>query len=165
MLQRLSTGHIVWRFDESSSGTLSPKLIALLSKWAQRRLWSREAGGLLLGFIDNETEGLLAEFATSPGRGDRRCRTSFYRGPRHQQEAIEWNRITDGRGTQLGLWHTHPEPDPTPSLTDLEDSRNVLATGKFAAGGILYLIIGTRSIGCWFAKYGFPLVFLGYFTP
>jgi integrative and conjugative element protein (TIGR02256 family) len=164
MLQRLSTGHIVWHLDDSSSGTLSPKLIALLSKWAQRRPWSREAGGLLLGFIDNETEGLLAEFATTPGWGDRRSRTSFYRGLRHQQEAIEWNRVTDGRGTQLGLWHTHPEPDPTPSLTDLEDCRNVLSTSKFAVDGILYLIVGTRRIGCWFASPGFPLVFLGYFN-
>lgn len=165
MLQCLSTGHIVWRLDDSSLGTLSPKLITLLYKWAQRRIWSREAGGLLLGFIDNETEGLLAEFATTPGWGDRRSRSSFYRGPKHQQEAVEWNRVTDGRGTQLGLWHTHPEPDPTPSLTDLEDCRNVLATGKFAVDGILYLIVGTRSIGFWFAKSGFPLVFLGYFNP
>jgi Vesicle coat complex COPII, subunit SEC24/subunit SFB2/subunit SFB3 len=165
MLQRLSTGHIVWRLEENCSGSLSPKLIALLSKWAQRSFWSREAGGLLLGFIDNETEGLLGELATTPGRGDRRSRTSFYRGSRHQQEAIEWNRITDGRGTQLGLWHTHPELDPTPSQTDLEDCRNVLATGKFAVDGILYLIVGTRSIGCWFAKSGSPLVLLGYFTP
>jgi len=66
MLQRLSTGHIVWRLEENCSGSLSPKLIALLSKWAQRSFWSREAGGLLLGFIDNETEGLLGELATTP---------------------------------------------------------------------------------------------------
>ncbi|WP_288841659.1 Mov34/MPN/PAD-1 family protein [uncultured Deefgea sp.] len=165
MLRRVNSGHLIWQAPNGSAGTLSPELIKFLSKWKQTRFWSKEAGGLLLGFVDQETDGLLIESATKPGSGDCRGRTSFYRGSRHQKDAEEWNRTTGGRGTQLGLWHTHPEPTPQPSPTDLEDCRKVLETGSFAVGGLLYIIVGTKNIGCWFAKYKEPLILLGYFEP
>jgi hypothetical protein len=30
---------------------------------------------------------------------------------------------------------------------------------------LLYLIVGTRSIGCWYAQQGKPLIHLGHFHP
>lgn len=165
MLQRLSTGHVVWHLEDGSSGALSPKLIGWLADWAQRNPDSTEAGGLLLGFIDIDTQGLLVESLTVPGKGDKRSRASFYRGSKHQVEAEKWHNANYGHGTQLGLWHTHPEPNPSPSGIDLEDCRTVLAKGKFAAGGLVYIIVGTRTIGCWFAKPNLPLILLGHFKP
>ena len=165
MLQRLSSGHLVWHMDNGASGTLSPELIQMLARWAQSKPWSTEAGGVLLGFIDTDTQGLLVEALTVPGKGDKRTRTSFYRGPKHPREAENWHRDNDCHGTQLGLWHTHPEPNPTPSGTDLEDCRNVLAKGAFATGSLVYIIVGTHTIGCWFARPNLPLAHLGYFKP
>ena len=68
----------------------------------------------------------------------------FFRGKRHQQEADVWHTRTDGRGTQLGLWHTHPEPRPTPSVTDYEDFRSVITTASYHSVGIVYIIVGTE---------------------
>lgn len=165
MLRRLNDSFVVWSTPGGACGSLSPQVIKLLNGWAQRSFFSKEAGGLILGFIDSDTEGLLAERLTTPGKGDRRSRTSFYRSARHQQEVEIWNRKTAGRGTQIGLWHTHPEADPTPSDVDLVDCSTVLKNGRFDSKGLLYLIVGTRSIGCWYAQQGKPLTHLGHFHP
>ena len=165
MLQRLTSGHVVWAVDGDACGSLSPQVIKKLFSWSQRRFYSKEAGGLLLGYIDSDTDGLLVADITVPGRGDRRSRMSFYRSARHQKEAEIWNTNTDGKGTQLGLWHTHPEPNPSPSHTDLQDCEQVLKDGAFECTGILYLIVGTETIGYWHAKPGYPLTLLGYLAP
>ena len=161
MLQRLSTGHYVWKLTSGESGSISPELVVGLARWKQNRLWNTEAGGLILGFIDKDTKGILAEEMTKPGRGDKRTRTSFFRGPRHQIEAEQWNKSTLGRGTQLGLWHTHPEQIPTPSHPDLTDCRNVLQYGRLTTEGLLYVIVGTARINFWYARRSSPLTLLG----
>lgn len=165
MLQRLSNGCVVWSTKEGIRGSLSQDLIRRLFIWNQRCPHSKEAGGLILGFVDSDTNGLLAEELTTPGQGDKRSRTSFFRSKRHQREAELWNLETDGKGTQLGLWHTHPEANPKPSGIDLHDCENVLKNGKFACNGLLYLIVGTKTIGCWYAHPGQELTLLGYFAP
>ena len=163
MLRRLTSDHVVWRTKEGACGSLSSNVIRKFFSWSQRRFYTKEAGGLILGFVDSDTNGLLAEEVTVPGLGDKRSRTSFFRSERHQREAEVWNRKTNGRGTQLGLWHTHPEANPTPSSIDLTDCENVLRDGKFDCDGLLYVIVGTQTIGCWHACAGRPLILLGHY--
>lgn len=165
MLRRLTSGHVVWGTNEGACGSLSPDLIGKLFSWSQKRFYLKEAGGLILGYVDSDTNGLLAEEITVPGPGDLRSRTSFFRSERHQREAENWNRITNGRGTQLGLWHTHPEANPTPSTIDLNDCGSVLKNGKFDCNGLLYLIVGTHTIGYWHAHAGRQLTLLGHLKP
>lgn len=165
MLQRLTSGHVVWETKGGACGSLSPDVIRKLLSWAQRRFYSKEAGGLILGFVDSDTNGLLAEDLTVPGPGDQRSRTTFFRSARHQKEAERWNMQTNGKGTQLGLWHTHPEANPTPSSIDLNDCEGVLREGRFDCNGLLYLIVGTKTIGFWHAQARQPLTLLGYLKP
>lgn len=161
MLQHLSTGHWVWQVDDTC-GTITPELIKALCEWRQTGFFSREAGGVILGFIDSDTGGLLAERITRPGLGDQRSRYGFYRGPRHQLEAEQWHRKTAQRGTQLGIWHTHPESHPTPSHTDLEDLRTVLRKGTYHGTGLMILIVGTEFIGCWLGRPSGQITELGW---
>lgn len=163
MLRLLTSGHVVWETEEGACGSLSPDVIRKFFSWSQKHFYSKEAGGLILGFVDSDTNGLLVEDLTVPGQGDQRSRASFFRSERHQREAELWNIQTNGRGTQLGLWHTHPEANPTPSGTDLNDCERVLRNGKFDCNGLLYLIVGTETIGCWHAHTGRPLTLLGHF--
>jgi len=162
MLQHLSSGHVVWKVQDGECGSISPSLLNQLKNQSQKYFFSKEAGGLILGFIDNQTKGLLAEELTFPGKGDKRSRTSFYRSDRHQKEAEIWNKNTDGKGTQLGLWHTHPEYNPKPSSVDIEDCFNVLNVGSFDCDGLLYMIVGTNTIGCWYASKPCSMHLLGY---
>lgn len=152
MLQKLSNGNWSWQISPEMRGSFPSTFIQDITHWRQHGWFSREAGGLALGYIDIETGGLLAEKLTIPGRGDKRSRTSFFRGPRHQVEAAEWHRSTGARGTMLGLWHTHPESIPHPSDTDWADLSNVLDHGTYNGPGLVYLIVGTEQIGCWFGQ-------------
>jgi integrative and conjugative element protein (TIGR02256 family) len=162
MLQQLSSGFVVWELD-GVCGSFSPNLLSLLKKWQQTRYFSKEAGGVLLGFIDKASHGLLAENITAPGKGDRRGRTSFFRSERHQKEVDVWHKITNEKGTQLGFWHTHPEPKPIPSSVDFDDFRSAITTGIYHEQGIVYIIVGTESVGCWFGRRGCGIKLIGYF--
>lgn len=152
MLQSLSNGSWAWKISTEMRGSLPEGLIQSLSHWCQRGLFSREAGGLILGFIDIETNGLLSELITKPCRGDKRWRYGFYRGDGHQEKVSAWHRETDGRGTMIGLWHSHPEPIPHPSGTDWNDLDNTLRSATYNGPGLVYLIVGTEYIGCWFGQ-------------
>lgn len=152
MLQQLINNHWSWQISAQMRGSIPAEFIQALFRWRQTGLFAREAGGIVLGFIDIETGGLLAECITIPGRGDQRSRTGFYRGPSHQARAVAWYRETGEHGTIVGLWHTHPEPDPHPSDTDWDDLNNVLAQGTYSGPGLIYLIVGTKQIGCWFGQ-------------
>lgn len=161
MLLQLSNGSWVWQLSADMRGSLPVGFIQSLSCWCQRGRFSREAGGLILGFIDIETSGLLAESITTPGRGDKRSRYSFYRGNSHQDKATLWHRNTKGHGAILGLWHSHPEPMPNPSDTDWSDLAKMLRQGTYSGTGLFYLIVGTKYIGCWFGQRGGEINFIG----
>lgn len=152
MLRQLSNGSWVWQISSEMRGSLPLGFIQSLTHWRQRGRFSHEAGGLILGFIDTVTSGFLAESITTPCRGDKRTRYSFYRGPGHQVKATQWHRNTEGRGTILGLWHSHPEPIPNPSNTDWSDLAIMLSRGTYSGTSLVYLIVGTEYIGCWFGQ-------------
>lgn len=152
MLQQLSNGNWVWKITNEIRGSFSVPLIESLSSWCQINMFAREAGGLILGFTDIETDGLLAEVITTPCWGDKRRRHSFYRGDGHQVKADYWHKKTDGRGTLLGLWHSHPEPKPCPSGTDWSDLDNMLRCATYNGPGLIYIIVGTEFIGCWLGQ-------------
>lgn len=162
MLRRLSNERIVWRAGDGATGSLAVPAVKELWSWRQCGFIAREAGGVLLGFLGDESSALLVERCTVPGKGDRRSRYSFYRGPRHQVEAEKWHQQNQGYGTQLGLWHTHPEPTPTPSRVDIDDYQQVLRTGENLPGSLLFLIVGTQQMGFWLGRRDQQLLHIGY---
>lgn len=164
MLQQLSNGNWVWKLSDNTRGNLSNETISKLIKWKQTGIFSREAGGLILGFIDTETNGLLAETITVPCWGDKRSRYGFYRGIGHQKQANKWHQDTEQHGTIIGLWHTHPEPVPHPSSTDWEDLKNMLKHANYCGNGLVYIIVGIKEIGCWFGYSHGEIENIGYIT-
>jgi integrative and conjugative element protein (TIGR02256 family) len=144
----------VWEANALARGSIPIHFITQVAQWRQLRWWQREAGGVILGFIDMDTKGLLAESITHPCRGDKRTRTGFFRGLGHHKKIRSWHAETGGRGTLIGLWHTHPEPDPQPSDTDMEDLSNALKRSTYHGSGLLYIIAGTEYLGCWYGDRG-----------
>ncbi|TAL77083.1 MAG: hypothetical protein EPN76_09510 [Burkholderiaceae bacterium] len=43
----------------------------------------------------------------------------------------------------LGLWHSHPEPDPTPSYEDIQLAADYALAAKAQLNGIVFAILGT----------------------
>jgi integrative and conjugative element protein (TIGR02256 family) len=49
----------------------------------------------------------------------------------------------------LGLWHTHPEEDPTPSSVDRNDWKQAVSQDTFEGERLFFPIIGTQRIRVW----------------
>jgi integrative and conjugative element protein (TIGR02256 family) len=160
----MSSNHnLIWAVDSFACGSISSSTLINLLKYVQFQREDDESGGVLLGYIDASTNGLLIENATFPGGGDISSRTSFFRSHRHQQDANKWiSQSLEKKGTQLGLWHTHPEKTPLPSSVDLKDYNNVVRN-SILNSGITYIIIGTETLGLWYGEEPQKLMFVGYY--
>ena len=94
--------------------------------YQQIESFSAEAGGQLFArFSDAE---IRVERATGPRISDRRSRFGYVPDRRREQEEID---ALHGRGLHfIGDWHTHPEPNPRPSTSDIHSIRQAVRDSK-----------------------------------
>jgi len=120
-----------------------------LRGYSQRSWWQTEAGGALLGRHLVDSENLIVDEVTTPQNQDRRSRVSFFRSKQHG--GIARARWIAGNSTMayLGLWHTHPERDPTPSGADRRDWENAIEKDSFEGDRLCFAIVGTDRIRVW----------------
>lgn len=161
MLQYIGEGRVYFELN-NVSGNIDASVIEQLKKYKQTHFMAREAGGILLGYLDIYSQGLLVEECTVPCFGDKRARHSFYRGKGHQKKAEKWWRENNQKGLELGVWHTHPEPRPTPSLVDNTDFRNVLSASTMNSAHLLSIIVGTKELGVWMGDKSKNIQLVGY---
>lgn len=133
-------------FNDLTKGTilLTPEVLAIFSKYQQTES-KIEAGGYLIG---QEFSGqLVVEVATEPGVNDVRKRFFFKRNKYHGQKLVDkiW-KASDRKMIIAGEWHSHPERFPTPSTTDIRESRKSFIEGHFPLGFMLIVIIGITAI-------------------
>lgn len=120
-----------------------------MQAFAQHRCWDSEAGGVLLGRHLLDSCDVVVDEVTTPQNSDRRGRFSFFRSSRHEFEAYKrWNE-EEKTLAYLGLWHTHPETDPTPSSVDQRDWIQAVSGDTFEGDRLFFPIIGTRDIRIW----------------
>lgn len=109
-----------------------------------------EAGGVLLGRYILDTDDVVIDDITAPCTDDECSRFSFKRSaPAHQAAIDEAWASTTGRIHYLGEWHTHPESNPTPSRTDIDDWRRRVRTDRFDADFLVFVIAGLQVISAW----------------
>lgn len=116
---------------------------------AQRSLWQREAGGVLLGRHLLESSNLVVDEVTVPQRADKRSRFGFFRSHKHSALAQASWAASQGTSAYLGLWHTHPEADPTPSYVDRNDWTKAVAMDSFHGEELFFPIVGINKIRVW----------------
>ena len=118
-------------------------------RYRQIKRKDKEAGGILLGGIRKDESEITVDLVTTPQPHDKRARTKFYRSMDHHRIAhTEWE-SSDGYRNYLGLWHTHPESNPSPSLVDFKDWSRAVLEGKYPGDSLFFIILGNRDIGCW----------------
>ncbi|WP_350317084.1 Mov34/MPN/PAD-1 family protein [Pectobacterium aroidearum] len=89
-----------------------------LAKYRQLHKNQHEQGGVLIGEV--RPPHLIITHITEPGPADVATRFGFIRKKQHHQETVDQLWLTSGGFlTYLGEWHTHPEPNPSPSGIDL----------------------------------------------
>lgn len=120
-----------------------------LLSFVQRHPSQREAGGVLLGRHLLESANIVVDEVTTPQRTDKRSRYGFFRSKRHEALAHARWRGEAGTSAYLGLWHTHPESDPTPSAVDRRDWNQAIARDTFEGDMLFFLIVGTQHVRVW----------------
>ncbi|MBL8453869.1 MAG: Mov34/MPN/PAD-1 family protein [Zoogloea sp.] len=109
---------------------------------SQLRPWQPEAGGEIFS-AEPDASGLIIMSATGPNPSDHRTR----RGWNPDTTAADMNRrneFAQGRHA-VGLWHTHPEPHPSPSSQDQVTTREYLKSFHGQRSRYFMVIIGNRG--------------------
>lgn len=150
-------------FRKGSGGRLGvgTEALEVMLSFTQRESRDTEAGGVLMGRFIEGGEDVVVDLVTPPLAGDRRSRFRFYRAKCAHQEVIdrEW-RSSGGTRTYLGEWHTHPEPYPTPSTTDLNGWRRRVKRDTFHGQTLHFLIVGQVEVRAWEMQRGLCVPYL-----
>ena len=118
---------------------LTPRVLEHVAQHRQWRFWQAEAGGQLFARLDDGD--IVIAKATGPRPTDRRGRTHY-----RPDKAAEQREI-DARHTQglhfVGDWHTHPQPYPDPSGSDLASIADAVRRSRHNLNGFVLLVVGT----------------------
>ena len=123
--------------------------LAKFDRFRQTGFLRREAGGVLLGRHLISSPDLIVDDVTTPQWSDRRTRRSFFRSFAHHEIALRRWRESGHTCAYLGLWHTHPEPDPVASHVDLIDWRDAIERHQFEGDTHFFVIVGQRTTRVW----------------
>ncbi|CAM3435621.1 Mov34/MPN/PAD-1 family protein [Sphingobacterium prati] len=117
----------------------------ILERFTQNGAKAHEAGGIIVGKIINEQINIIK--LSVPSRMDKSSRMSFDRNKDSAQIILDYEfHNSNGQFTYLGEWHTHPEPFPTPSNTDLQMLKQQFKNNRIMTDFIILLIKGTKGI-------------------
>ena len=120
-----------------------------MKTFAQHRWWQREAGGVLLGRHLLDSSDVVVDEVTTPQNSDRRSRFWFFRSKEHENLARKRWQEEKNSVAYLGLWHTHPEDDPSPSSVDCADWHQAVACDAFEGDRLFFPIIGRSRMRVW----------------
>lgn len=124
---------------------ISDSVLNLFEKHKQRRRWSNESGGILLGQVTDK--GVFILKASTPNKFDKASRYSFECNKDGAQIIMDYEFINSDKKTiYLGEWHTHPESIPTPSGTDINMIQTQFKKNKINEPFLLLIIQGTKEL-------------------
>ena len=115
------------------------EVIELFEQHKQLTDKSLEAGGQL--FARFSTTEVMISKATGLRNGDKRGRFLFW--PNRKKEQNEIKELFGQGYHYIGDWHTHPEPSPTPSNTDLVNILECYDQSKHDLKYFIMVIVGT----------------------
>ncbi len=120
-----------------------------MQAFTQHRCWHSEAGGVLLGRHLLDSHDVVVDEVSTPQNGDRRSRFGFFRSSKHERVARQRWMDENSTSAYLGLWHTHPERDPTPSVVDQHDWKQAIADDTYEGDRLFFPIVGTHCMRVW----------------
>lgn len=140
---------LVYRVTPQQRLILAENALEQMQAFAQLRVADREAGGVLLGRHLLDSYDVVIDEVSTPQRSDRRSRYGFFRSANHEKLARKRWLEENSTSAYLGLWHTHPEPDPTPSSVDQRDWQQAVAGDTYEGDRLFFPIVGTHCIRIW----------------
>lgn len=128
-----------YRFDETGQNIeITPTVLEKFSRNQQGSFAAPEAGGLLFASISSRSIQIAS--ATEPTKSDIRSRF-FFKSSRRCAKASIKKAFKEGLHF-VGEWHTHPEPNPTPSKLDLDSMAESFRSSKHQLEHFVMIIVG-----------------------
>ncbi|WP_409559666.1 Mov34/MPN/PAD-1 family protein [Hydrogenophaga sp.] len=119
----------------------STSCLDVLSSNRQRTFLAKEIGGQL--FARFEEGAIVVEVATVTSGRSRRTRFGFW--PDREAERQDIARLFKDGLHYIGDWHSHPEPCPSPSGTDLGKMRDIFNQSEHQLHAMLMVIVGQTT--------------------
>lgn len=127
------------------------ELIVEISRWMQFGCDLPESGGYILGYQHRISGNITLEFITTPQEQDIRSRIRCIIKDVFHGKALRSARLQ--KSFYMGVWHTHPEVFPLPSLIDINDWNQSLNCEITASDFIFFIIVGTEDFRVWIGDY------------
>lgn len=124
-----------------------PEVFKEISKWTQKESSDCESGGFILGYKHESTGNISLEFITTPKSGDISSRSRFIL--RDLKHNLIIKKAQEQKSYYMGLWHTHPQEIPNPSMIDMNDWKDTLLKDKSACEYIFFFIAGIEVMRVW----------------
>ncbi len=140
---------LVYRVTTRQRLVIVESALRQMQAFVQRHWWNQEAGGVLLGRHLLDSCDVVVDEVSTPQSSDRRTRFGFFRSSRHEHLARQRWLEQERTSAYLGLWHTHPEIDPTPSSVDRRDWQQAVSADTFEGNRLFFPIVGTSCIRIW----------------
>lgn len=140
---------LVYRVTPNKRLIIVEYAIEQMQAFTQHRWWDREAGGVLMGRHLLDSHDVVVDEVSTPQDTDRRGRCNFFRSRKHELVARQRWLQQQNTSAYLGLWHTHPERNPTPSGVDRNDWRQAVANDTYEGDRLFFPIVGTHCIHVW----------------
>ena len=118
-----------------------------ISGWLQTDATKPESGGYIIGYQHRDTGNIVLEGVSVPHELDIKNRVRFdIKDPNH---SLFLQRARRKKSYYMGVWHTHPQDIPIPSVIDWEDWKHTLAVDKTGCEYIFFFIAGTSGTRVW----------------
>lgn len=125
--------------DVGQKIVLTAPVLDHLKNHRQLEITCLEAGGQLFARLVGTT--VIVEIATGPRKTDRRGRYWFI--PSRFLERREIRKLFKRGYHYVGDWHSHPEPRPQPSQTDIDSMCEMYNLSRHKLSSFLMVIVGT----------------------
>ena len=122
-------------------------VITEMLNWLQNTQSTPEGCGFLMGYNNKYTQNITLSALTTPQRNDERTR--FFCKLR---DKIHFRILSDNRKNEnyyMGVWHTHPQEIPSPSLIDWNDWYESLIKDNVGAEYAFFIIAGICEFRVW----------------
>ena len=116
-------------------------------KWIQTNAEFPESGGYIVGYKHSATDNITLENISHPYPMDVKSRVCFKIMDKSHKRYLY--QAEKGKSYYMGVWHTHPQNVPEPSIVDWNDWYGTLMCDRTACDYVFFLIAGTEAVRVW----------------